>query len=332
MRSDKEEGRSMRTAAAVFAMLVLASVPAFAQVDLAGTWANTLHEDFIERAPGPDIGDYLGLPVNDEARAIADSWQISIQTMPERQCILYTIHYLVMGPQNVRILPDIDPISGKVVAYRMTGTVDRPPHTIWMDGRPHPSQYAAHSSSGFTTGAWEGNTLAAYTTHLKTGMIWRNGVPHSDQATIEEYYVRHGNTLTVTMIVNDPVYFEEPFIRNASFNLDPNGRVLPEPCEPQVEIPREEGAVPHYLPGTNPFLNEVTQRYNIPLETVRGGAATMYPEYRKRLKDTYKAPEKCERYCTFGNVPPTPPAATPGGPGAQTPPTPTPTPSTSPNR
>ena len=160
----------------------------------------------------------------------------------------------------------------------MTGTVDRPPHTIWMDGREHPSKYAAHTSSGFTTGVWEGNTLVAYTTHLKTGMIWRNGVPHSDQATIEEYYVRHDNTLTVTMIVNDPVYFEEPFIRNASFNLNPNGRVLPEPCEPQVEIPREEGAVPHYLPGTNPFLNEVTQRDNIPLETVKGGAATMYPD------------------------------------------------------
>jgi hypothetical protein len=312
-----------RTVGVALAILGFLNVPVFAQVDLSGTWANTLHEDFIERAPGPEIGDYLGLPINDEARAMADSWQISVQTMPERQCILYTSHYLVMGPQNVRILPEIDPISGKVIAYRFTGTVDRPPHTIWIDGRPHPSKYAAHSSSGFTTGVWEGNTRTP-TTHLKTGMIWRNGVPHSDQASMEEYYVRHGNTLTITMIVTDPVYFEEPFIRNASFNLDPNGRVLPEPCEPQVEIPREEGAVPHYLPGTNPFLNEVTKRYNIPLETVRGGAATMYPEYRKKLKDTYKAPEKCERNCTFGNVTPTPPA--PAAPGASSPTTPAPQP------
>ena len=303
------------------------AIPASAQVDLSGTWANTLHEDFIERAPGPDIGDYLGLPMNDEARAIADAWQISVQTMPERQCILYSIHYLVMGPQNVRVVPEHDPISGRIVAYHTTGTVDRPPHTIWMDGRPHPSQYAPHSSSGFTTGVWEGNTLVAYTTHLKTGMVWRNGVPHSDQATIEEYWVRHGNTMTVTMIVNDPVYFEEPFIRNASFNLDPNGRVLPEPCEPQVEIPRQVGAVPHYLPGENPFLGETTRHYNIPLETVRGGAATMYLEYRKRLKDTYKAPDKCERYCTFGLVTPTPPPA----PGAA-PPSAGPQPPSSPSR
>ncbi|MBI4263679.1 MAG: hypothetical protein HY657_04845 [Acidobacteria bacterium] len=37
-----------------------------AQVDLAGEWANRVHEDQLERAPGPEIGDYLGLPINDE--------------------------------------------------------------------------------------------------------------------------------------------------------------------------------------------------------------------------------------------------------------------------
>ena len=215
------------------------SAPAFAELDLSGMWANRLHEDFLERAPGPRIGDYLGLPINDEGRARADAWQISIQTMPERQCILYTSQYLVMGPQSFKMLPDIDPISGRVTAWRITGTVDRAPHTIWMDGRPHPGKYAAHTAGGFSTGVWEGDMLTVTTTHLKEGMVWRNGVPHSDQATMTEHYARHGTTLTVTMIVDDPIYFEEPFIRSASFQLDPAGRVLPEPCEPQVEIPQE---------------------------------------------------------------------------------------------
>ena len=80
--------------------------------DLAGSWANRLHEDWIERAPGPHIGDYSGLPINDEARAYADLYQVSMQNMPERQCILYTSQYIVMGPQNLRIEPDVDPISG----------------------------------------------------------------------------------------------------------------------------------------------------------------------------------------------------------------------------
>jgi hypothetical protein len=292
-------------------------VPAFAELDLSGMWANRLHEDFLERAPGPRIGDYLGLPINDEARARADAWQISIQTMPERQCILYTSQYLVMGPQSFKMLPDIDPISGRVTAWRITGTVDRAPHTIWMDGRPHPGQYAAHTAGGFSTGVWEGDMLTVTTTHLKEGMVWRNGVPHSDQATMIEHYVRHGTTLTVTMIVDDAIYFEEPFIRSASFQLDPAGRVLPEPCEPQVEIPRKEGEVPHYLPSTNPFVDEMAKLYGIPLEAVRGGAITTYPEYRKTIKDAYKAPEKCAQDCGGPATPPaassSTPAATPAG-------------------
>jgi hypothetical protein len=268
--------------------------------DLAGSWANRLHEDWIERAPGPHIGDYSGLPINDEARAYADLYQVSMQNMPERQCILYTSQYIVMGPQNLRIEPEVDPISGAIVALHMTGTVDRATHTVWMDGRPHPSKNAPHSAGGFTTGVWQGGMVAAQTTHLKAGLVWRNGVPHSDQATITEYYARHGDLLTITMILNDPIYYEEPFIRNATFELDPQTRVLPEPCEPQVEIPRAPGEVPHYLPGENPYLREFAEMFNLPLEAVRGGAATTYPEYGKKLRTTYKPPAKCTVYCCGG--------------------------------
>jgi hypothetical protein len=53
-----------------------------------------------------------------------------------------------------------------------------------------------------------------------------------------------------------------------------------------VEVPRLEGTgvVPHILPGKNPFVSEVTDMYHIPQEAVMGGAETMYPEYRKKLK------------------------------------------------
>jgi hypothetical protein len=269
-------------------------------MDFAGSWANRLHEDWIERAPGPHIGDYTGLPINDEARAYADLYQVSMQNMPERQCILYTSQYIVMGPQNLRIEPEVDPISGAIVALHMTGTVDRAPRTIWMDGRPHPSPNAPHTPGGFSTGVWQGGAVLVRTTHLKMGLVWRNGVPHSDQATMTEYWVRHGNLLTVTMILEDPIYWEEPFIRNATFELDPQTRVLPEPCEPQVEIPRAAGEIPHYLPGENPYLREIADAFNLPLEAVRGGAATTYPEYGRKLRSGYKAPDKCTIYCCGG--------------------------------
>jgi hypothetical protein len=55
--------------------------------------------------------------------------------------------------------------------------------------------------------------------------------------------------------------------------------------------------IPHYSPGKNPFVEEVAKLYNIPVEAVLGGPETMYPDYRKRLKDKYVAPEKCVRNC-----------------------------------
>lgn len=269
-------------------------------VDFAGSWANRLHEDWIERAPGPHIGDYTGLPITEDARAYADLYQVSMQNMPERQCILYTSQYIVMGPQNLRIEPEVDPISGAVIALHMTGTVDRAPRIIWLDGRPHPSKTAAHTPAGFSTGVWEGTKLSVQTTHLKTGLVWRNGVPHSDQATMTEHWIRHGNLLTISMVLYDPIYWEEPFIQTSTFELDQLTRVLPEPCEPQVEIPRAAGEVPHYLPGENPYLTEFAEWFDLPLEAVRGGARTTYPEYGKQLRPTYRPPAQCTIYCCGG--------------------------------
>jgi hypothetical protein len=179
----------------------------------------------------------------------------------------------------------------------MFGTFGRATHTVWMDGRPHPSKYAPHTFEGFTTGVWEGDMLTTYTTHIKMGYLRRNGVPTSDETTVTEHWVRHGDVLTVTTVVEDPVYLTEPLVRSQNWQLDPEVQRLATPCEPVVEVARKPGTVPHYLPGTNPFLKEVTNMYNIPIEAVRGGAETMYPEYRKKLKDEYAAPAKCKRYC-----------------------------------
>jgi hypothetical protein len=194
-----------------------------------------------------------------------------------------------------------DPVTGNTLAWKIGGIVDRAVLTIWMDGRPHPPDYAPHSFSGFTTGVWEGNVLTTYTTHFKAGYIRRNGAPNSDQATMTAHFLRHGNLLTVSAHVDDPVYFEEPEVISRTWELDPTTdiRPTPAPCSPEAEVPRldGDGKVPHMLPGKNPFMNEVTMYYHIPQEAVMGGSETLYPEYRKKLKAAYVPPEKCVRYC-----------------------------------
>ena len=46
---------------------------------------------------------------------------------------------------------------------------------IYLDGRPHPSEYAPHTWYGFSTGRFQGEHLVITTTHLKEGYFDWNG-------------------------------------------------------------------------------------------------------------------------------------------------------------
>ena len=273
----------------LLASTALAGVPLMAQIqrgvgmDLAGEWAPRFHEDQPERIPGPEIGDYLGIPINDAARLHADSWDASLLTLPEHQCKPHPSDYSPRGPANLRIWKEVDTPSQQLIAYHTHISWQAPERTIWMDGRPHPPDYAAHTWQGFSTGEWEGDMLTIATTHLKMGWIRRNGIPRSDKATVTEHLVRHGDYLTWIVVIDDPVYLTEPFIRTTNFVWDPHQLIAPYPCEIVVEVDRPQGAVPHHLPGTNTFLDEFPAKYGIPAEAARGGADTMYPEYVLKL-------------------------------------------------
>src|SRR4026208_1835338 len=67
-------------------ILFLGCAEASAQAMLAGNWnPYRTHEDEQDRGPGPDLGDYLGLPINSAARLFADSWDASRLTLHEPQ-------------------------------------------------------------------------------------------------------------------------------------------------------------------------------------------------------------------------------------------------------
>ncbi len=264
--------------------VAFAAVPLLAQYDLTGEWGARYHEDQLERIPGPELGDYLGLPITDAARLRADSWDASIATLPEWQCRPHPADYGTRGPADLRIWKDVDTQTQQVIAYHTHVQWQAQERTIWMDGRPHPPDDAPHTWQGFSTGKWDGNQLTVITTHLKEGYVRRNGVPRSDRAVLVEHWMRHGDFLTLVSIINDPVYLTEPFIRTTNWELSLQQSIDPYPCEVAEEIERAEGAVPHHLPGANTFLTEFADRNHVPRQAARGGAETMYPEYRAAIK------------------------------------------------
>ncbi|HLG54192.1 MAG TPA: MBL fold metallo-hydrolase [Vicinamibacterales bacterium] len=273
--------------AGVALALMLWGTPAFAQAILSGNW-NSLRtfEDEQDRGPGPDLGDYSGLPINSAARLFADSWDASRLTLQEHQCRVHVAPYIYHGPLNLRMWEEKDPETQQLIAIKNYISTYEQTRTIWMDGRPHPSSYAPHTFMGFSTGTWNGQVLTVTTTHLKQGWLRRNGVPESDQTTLYERFTRHGKYLSHMVIITDPVYLAEPMIRTTDFvAAEQDGSNWLWPCEYVEEIAgRPKGEVPHHLPGENPYLQEFVTRTGAPGPGVRGGADTIYPDYQAKVK------------------------------------------------
>lgn len=271
-----------RLVAALWAVLL--SVPAFAQVDLSGSWQPVPAEDLLGN---PDLVDYTGIPINDFARQWALSWDPDRLGLQEHQCQVHTAAYIYGGPLRLRIWEERDPQTQNIVALHNYISTYEQNRTIWMDGRPHPPEYAAHTWMGFSTGKWEGNILTVYTTHIKQGWYRRNGTPSSDKITLTEHFIRHGNQLTHVAVVTDPVFLSEQFVKTQVFDLaaSSDGNWL-WPCEYVNELPGiPRTSVLSYLPGKNPYLTEFASKHSIPLEAALGGAETMYPEFREKMKN-----------------------------------------------
>jgi hypothetical protein len=283
-----------RVSAIAVLLLCASASAAFAQIETAinerragwefeGSWAPISTEDMSN---DPIPVDYTALPLNDEARARALNYSESQLSMIDHQCEGWSLTYTITGPFGMKVWSDFDPVKGDLVSYTIGAWEDKPLQVIWMDGRPHPSEYDRTTRSGFTTGRWEGQTLVTRTTHMKEGFIRKNGPPSSDRAVMTVRYQRHGNLIVAIAIIEDPVYLTEPVVwtRNyevSSVQLSP---VAP-PCLQTFEGTTATEA-PHFLWGRKPadFMEEHTKKYGTPRDAVLGYAETLYPEYRQKMK------------------------------------------------
>jgi len=269
------------------------SLPAFAQLDLTGMWAppRPYDEDEPERGPGPSLVEFIGLPINDYARQWGLAYSSGRLSLPEHQCQVHVVEYIHRGPLQMRIREERDPITHQLIALRESISTYEQDRTIWMDGRPHPSEYAPHTWMGFSTGVWDGNMLTVTTTHIKQGWHRRENIPASDEVTLIEHYVRRGNLLTHITVTDDPVFLAEPLVKSEEFAYvaDPNTFNPFWPCQSVEEGERPRGEVPSFMPGQNPWMAEYAATHELPLEATLGGPETIYPEYRARLKELPKA-------------------------------------------
>jgi glyoxylase-like metal-dependent hydrolase (beta-lactamase superfamily II) len=277
--------RSAQTCLLALMALLPAVTPAFAQLNLEGEWAGRYHEDQGDRVPGDVQGDFTGVPLNDAARRYAEAFDVTRVTLLEHQCQPYSLPHIYRGPLQFRMWAEKDPATQEIIAYRQYLGTYQQWRTIWMDGRPHPPEYAPHTFMGFSTGEWHGDVLTVTTTHIKKEFYRRSGIPSSDLTTVVEHYIRHGNLLTHVMIATDPVYLTEPYVNSEEFVLMERGNQnWLYNCEYAMEVPKPKNQVPHFLPGKNPFIKEFADKFGLPFDAVFGGAEATYPENMAKIE------------------------------------------------
>ena len=252
-------------------------------IDISGSWYNAGGNGGDGM---PILAEYGGMPLNESARLYALAWSPARMTVRQQQCAAYDPSRQLHGGGNYRFWDERDPVTQRLIAIRIYGQITEAQRTIWMDGRPHPPAYAKHTWLGFSTGRYEGNVLTVYTTHLKRAWLRSNGVPQSDQTTLVEHFVRHGDRITYMTVLTDPVNLTEPYVRSTN-----QLRSVRQPeawlyaCDDgEQDVGRRDDEIPSYLFGQNPYLREYADKNRIPLAASLGGAETMYPEYITKLK------------------------------------------------
>ena len=93
---------------AVGLVVALTHDAAFAQTDFSGEWTRVQEEDSVLN---PAIGDWFGIPMNDAARARAETWDPSSWTLPEWQCRPHGGAYFKREPAALQITKEMDPVT-----------------------------------------------------------------------------------------------------------------------------------------------------------------------------------------------------------------------------
>jgi hypothetical protein len=227
---------------------------AAAPIDLTGYWVAIVTQDWRWRMVTPAKGDYQGVPLTPQARAIADAWDPAKDEAAGEQCRSYGAPALMSVPGRLHITwaddhtLKVETDAGMQTRLLRFGDGKAPadaPRTWqgvsvaqWLTPRPNvpmifrPAERTADAPPVVPTGG----TLRVVTTHLRAGYLRKNGVPYSENAVLTEHwdlYERPNGEewLTITTQVDDPQYLRTARLTAPLFKKEPNGSKWdPTPC------------------------------------------------------------------------------------------------------
>jgi len=195
--------------------------------DLTGYWVSVVAEHWHLRMMVPPKGDVTMLPVNADARRAANMWDPAKDEAAGEACRSYGAPTIMRVPGRLHITW-VDDNTLKIETD--AGTQTRLLH--FEAGRAGAPAAQAPSWQGYSVANWRrparmgadknAGDLRVVTTRLRPGYLRKNGVPYSENATVEEYFDAftepNGDSwLVIDTIVTDPTYLTQPYVNSVAF-------------------------------------------------------------------------------------------------------------------
>jgi hypothetical protein len=218
-----------------------------APIDLTGYWVSQIVDEWRFRV-SPIKGDILYMPLNPEARRVAEAWDPAKDTAEGKQCKAYGAVGLMQRPGRLHITWQDD--------NTLRLDADAGTQTRILRFGPPPDKLPPPSLQGYSAAEWQGigmgrggrggrggpppgprtGNLKVTTTDMLPGYARKNGVPYSDKAVLTEYIAlltgqQNDSYIVLTAMLKDPVYYTDDFIRSYQFKRQPDaGGWDPAPC------------------------------------------------------------------------------------------------------
>jgi hypothetical protein len=200
---------------------------ASAPIDLTGYWVSVVTEDWPWRMVTPSKGDASSVPLNDEGRRVTNAWDPAKDEATGSACKSYGAAHIMRVPGRLHVTWESDDV------LKIDTDAGQQTRLLRFGGSPPPAGDVQWQ--GESTATWERGTLKVVTRRMKAGYLRKNGVPYSENAVMTEYFDAHtesnGAWFTVTTIVEDPKYLQQPFVTSSDFRKEPDGaKWHPVPC------------------------------------------------------------------------------------------------------
>ena len=218
------------------------TVRAAAPSDYTGYWVSQIVDEWRFRVD-PQKRDIPYLPLNAEARKVANAWDPEKDIADGNECRAYGAVGVMQRPGRLHIswVDDntlkIDADAGTQTRLLHFGAMAKPAGEAGWQGYSHAEWDIPRVGRGAAATPLRGaNTLKVVTTNMKPGYIRKNGVPYSANAVLTEYFnLVTGPTaqpyIAVTAFVEDPMYLTGPFIRTYTFKKQDDAAGWdPTPC------------------------------------------------------------------------------------------------------